>query len=286
MKASIIIPTFNRSTLIKKLILELLPEIELLSEIIICDDGSNDDTRNVVYRLMQNFPIIKYFWQQDYGFRAGAARNMGIKNATGDIIIFLDDDISIPKNFVRDHLDAHNQRPKLIVIGTRNVVNQSQPSLNIVDHRIKLFEENPSTFNEHIWYYAYSCNLSITNCSDIVLFDEDYNTWGNEDIQFGISNWYRGFSLEFHSEIISFHNICNDLRDPFQLVSFNKFADFTSYIRTSILLLEKNSNLAGLKEIIYTELMYFYYDNTNSIWAKSNEPISDPIYVIRQFNSL
>lgn len=66
-------------------------------ELICIDDGSTDDSLDILHRLAEEYDFIKIFSQENQG--SGKARNMGIKNAEGEYIAFLDsDDIFIDRN--------------------------------------------------------------------------------------------------------------------------------------------------------------------------------------------
>lgn len=91
---SVIIPTYNRAHLICDAIKSVLNQdaIDCSLEIIVVDDGSTDDTRQVVSSFGGN---VKYIFQNNQG--PGVARNRGIDEASGDWIAFLDsDDIWLP----------------------------------------------------------------------------------------------------------------------------------------------------------------------------------------------
>lgn len=88
---SIIIPVFNREKHIQQTLESLISDEYHPKEIIVIDDGSNDGSAEIIKR----FPGIKYHYQKNQG--VAAARNTGIKHATGQYIAFLDsDDIWIP----------------------------------------------------------------------------------------------------------------------------------------------------------------------------------------------
>lgn len=84
---SIIIPTFNRANLIKRAIDCALKEIIIGDEIIVIDDGSTDDTEQILSSYQGK---IRYFKISNSG--AGAARNFGIRNSRNPLIAFLDSD--------------------------------------------------------------------------------------------------------------------------------------------------------------------------------------------------
>jgi glycosyltransferase involved in cell wall biosynthesis len=92
---SVIIPTFNRSSLLKRAVQSVINQSFTNWECIIIDDGSIDDTSEVVKSI--NDARVKYFYQQNA--ERSAARNNGISKASGQFICFLDsDDYYLPNH--------------------------------------------------------------------------------------------------------------------------------------------------------------------------------------------
>jgi len=88
---SCIIPTHNRSSLLKRAVNSVINQIHKFLEIIIVNDGSSDETEEVINKLKRKDPrIISLVNEKSEG--PSAARNKGINIATGDFIAFLDDD--------------------------------------------------------------------------------------------------------------------------------------------------------------------------------------------------
>lgn len=88
------IPTYNCSNHIAEAIDSALEQKYSANEVIVVDDGSTDNTNEVIYPYI-NKDRIKYIKQENSG--PSAARNRGIKEATGDFICFLDaDDLLLP----------------------------------------------------------------------------------------------------------------------------------------------------------------------------------------------
>lgn len=85
MKISVVIPTFNRAFCIERAINSVLMQSYCPFEIIVCDDGSTDNTHD----LIAKFPI-RYLFQENQG--VSAARNLGVKASRGEWIAFLDSD--------------------------------------------------------------------------------------------------------------------------------------------------------------------------------------------------
>jgi GT2 family glycosyltransferase len=85
-KVSVIIPTYNRSELVREAIASVLAQSFSDFELIVVDDGSEDGTAEVV----RAFPDVRYVYQLNCG--VSAARNHGVSLSTGELIAFLDSD--------------------------------------------------------------------------------------------------------------------------------------------------------------------------------------------------
>ncbi|MFA5090338.1 MAG: glycosyltransferase [Candidatus Omnitrophota bacterium] len=94
-KLSVVIPTYNCSKYLPDAIDSVLRQKYQDCEVLIIDDGSKDDTRNVLVSYIEK-KLIKYFYQGNQG--PGAARNKGISVAKGDYISFLDADDKLLQN--------------------------------------------------------------------------------------------------------------------------------------------------------------------------------------------
>jgi glycosyltransferase involved in cell wall biosynthesis len=88
-KVSVIIPTFNRAEFLRPAITSVLNQTFQDFEVIVVDDASKDDTREIVDRFHDS--RIKYLYRETNGGEA-SARNAGILNSNGQYIAFLDDD--------------------------------------------------------------------------------------------------------------------------------------------------------------------------------------------------
>jgi glycosyltransferase involved in cell wall biosynthesis len=101
---SVVIPTFNRAELVGAAIESVLAQSYRNFEIIVVDDGSTDNTREIVAR----YPRARYVWQENQ--ERSAARNHGLKLAAGRYIGFLDsDDRYLPHKLEQQvtYLEAH-----------------------------------------------------------------------------------------------------------------------------------------------------------------------------------
>lgn len=95
-RVSVIIPTYNRSHVVKDAIGCVTAQTEADSQIIVVDDGSVDDTRAVVEACGDG--RVGYFYKPNGG--PASARNFGLSKAEGDFVAFLDSDDAWPENYL------------------------------------------------------------------------------------------------------------------------------------------------------------------------------------------
>ncbi|MGA2677673.1 MAG: glycosyltransferase family 2 protein [Sedimentisphaerales bacterium] len=108
-KVSIIVPTFNRSKLLKECVDSLLAQTYPDIEIIVVDDGSADDTQATIKEIAQKRNNVRYYSRPHLG--GSAARNFGLTKATGEFIGFFDSDDLWPPNYVETMVKSLQVNP-------------------------------------------------------------------------------------------------------------------------------------------------------------------------------
>src|SRR5687767_934711 len=83
---TVVVTCFNHGHFLSKAIESVLTQTHRSLEIILVDDGSTDNTKEVAAK----YPSVKYIFQSNMG--VSAARNTGIEHSSGDFILFLDAD--------------------------------------------------------------------------------------------------------------------------------------------------------------------------------------------------
>ena len=106
---SIIIPTYNRASMIPKAIESVLQQTFVDWELIIIDDGSIDNTAEIVKTYTDS--RIKYIWQENQ--ERSVARNKGISIAKGRYICFLDSDDYYLKNHLNEFYNHINGKEQI-----------------------------------------------------------------------------------------------------------------------------------------------------------------------------
>src|SRR5438105_7088214 len=105
---SVIVPTFNRRSRLERLLLAIdrLPESRARLEVVVTVDGATDGTTEMLRGLRVGYPL-RVIEQPNSG--PAAARNAAIAAATGDVLLFLDDDVIPTESVIREHLLCHSR---------------------------------------------------------------------------------------------------------------------------------------------------------------------------------
>ena len=104
MRSACIIPTKDRISFVEKAVESVLAQEVVVDEIIVVDDGSTDDTANLIRR---KYPFIKLVITKEAG--PGRARNLGVNAASADILFFLDSDDQWHKDHTAQLLTAFSK---------------------------------------------------------------------------------------------------------------------------------------------------------------------------------
>ncbi len=186
MYISIVIPTYNRLPILQKSIAALEKQIltdDQISgyEIVIVDDGSTDQTLTWIGENQANLPHVKLFEQDHQG--AAAARNLGVKNAVGDTIVFIDSDLVVTESFLQTHGDALVKAEQDLrsdrlftygaVINTNNFNDPTSEPYKITDFSAAYFATG---------------NVAIARkwLLEAGLFDTGFQLYGWEDLELGV----------------------------------------------------------------------------------------------------
>ena len=200
---SVVIPTYDRQPILEKCLKAL--ENQQLShlfsdyEIVVVDDGSTDGT---VEWLKSNsaFPHVKLFCQNHQG--PAAARNLGVENAIGDTIIFIDSDLVVTEVFLRSHAEALDQGQKELgsdrlftygrVINTCNFDNPTAEPFKVTDFSAAYFATGNVAIARH-WLEKAG------------LFDVGFQLYGWEDLELGVRLKQLGLKLIKCPEAVGYH---------------------------------------------------------------------------------
>ena len=116
MKISVIIPVYNSSTYLRKCLDSVVNQTLKDIEIIVINDGSTDDSKNIIEEYLCKYKNIIFIDQENKGI--GKTRNIGIKKATGEYITFVDSDDYIKENMLEEYYKYAKKHNFDLVIGS------------------------------------------------------------------------------------------------------------------------------------------------------------------------
>lgn len=115
-RASVIVSTYNQPRYLELVLLSLGSQSVKDIEVVIADDGSTSETRELVARMKASGAVkITHVWQEDDGFRKSRILNEAVKVSNGDYLIFNDGDCIAHRHFARGHLGL--ARPGVFLVG-------------------------------------------------------------------------------------------------------------------------------------------------------------------------
>jgi glycosyltransferase involved in cell wall biosynthesis len=166
---SIIIPTYNRLGYLKKAIDSVLAQTYRNFELIVVDDGSEDNTAELINGYNND---IVYIRQANMG--PAAARNTGIRAAKYAILAFLDSDDWFAENKLATQLAAMQQNPKYLISHTQETWFRNGRQLN---QKAKHQKNSGDLFGQ-------SLKLCAVSMSTIMMRQEIFDRYGLFDEQF------------------------------------------------------------------------------------------------------
>jgi glycosyltransferase involved in cell wall biosynthesis len=205
---TLLVATYNWPEALELVLKSVERQTILPDEVIIADDGSGRETRDLLEERQKNFPVpLKHIWHADEGFRKGMVINRAIALAAGDYILQIDGDIIPQRHFVEDHLRF--AAPGSFVAGTRVLLNEPKTKqvLNEKILDIPPFSRGTKNFlnsirseplqkllgnlyrsSEKEIYYIKGCNMAFWTDDFIRIngYNEDISGWGKEDSELAL----------------------------------------------------------------------------------------------------
>lgn len=188
LKVSVVIPTWNRAELLARTIdqIETQTVSRDLYEVLVVDNDSNDHTQSVLDRKTRTYPNLRSFSQLKRG--AAATRNVGIRAADGEIILFIDDDILAEPTLIEAHLLYHQRNPGSAIIGavTTPWASCRDPFVRYLRDR-GIFNPYSIACGPMDFSYYHTGNVSTARAvlNGVGGFNEEFCVYGMEDIELG-----------------------------------------------------------------------------------------------------
>lgn len=204
---TLVISTYNSPEALEMVLLSVMSQSVLPKEIIISDDGSTNETKELIDKFRDKFSInIFHLWHEDKGFRKTSILNQAICKSTSEYLIQIDGDIIIHKHFVKNHL--HNAEKGFFIEGSRvwlnkDVTRKSQKLKRInfswysqgIKNRLNamyipfltpFFQKKSSDLKYAI--DTRGCNMSFwkRDIEKVNGYNEDLTGWGREDSELAV----------------------------------------------------------------------------------------------------
>lgn len=209
---SVIIPAYNAENTISVCLRSLLQQTVDNSEyeIIVVDDGSTDNTAEVV----RSFKGVRLIQQKNQG--PASARNQGVKNAKGDIVIFTDSDCVPEKDWIREMTQAFSDDSD--IVGVKGIYKSKQKEL--AARFVQLEYEDKYDVLLRDKYIDFIDTYSAAFKRDLFLqfdgYDVSFPVACAEDVELTFRIFSKGYKMVFNPKAIVYHTHPRSFSDYFK----------------------------------------------------------------------
>lgn len=249
MNFSIIIPTYKRPDDLRKCLESILVQTVIPLEVIVVDNADYFETEQVIYKsldLFMEYGInIKYI-KNGNSNSANIARNIGADNSKGDILLFIDDDILLDKDFIKEIASVYEMYPN--AIGVQGFIENTKAS-EFVDiiHKFYYLNHHTKNYNKLLPSIQDVCAYPLTriiNCQWIMSGCTGYKKQFFQKFKFD-ENMYKYCSGD---DVDISYRIYKEYPKSLYQTPFAKVIHATS-----------DTGRAPKKELIYTMQVYHTY---------------------------
>ena len=213
---SVVIPTYGKRSLLARTLeslrVQTYPADQI--EIVVVDDHSCDGTLEYLRDL--DVPQRLLAVRHDENRGRAAARNTGIRTATGELVVFVDDDMLCEPDLIEQHVAFHASHPRSIVIGDAVQAPElgHSTALTYLDE-MGVHKHAPGSRVPARYFVTNNSSVARQPMLDVGLFDESFRNYGFEDTEIafrledaaGLSTWYCGSARALHIHAQSFDDI-------------------------------------------------------------------------------
>jgi hypothetical protein len=209
---SIIIPSYNRATLVDQTLHSLARQSNTDFQTILVDHGSTDNTEEI-YQKYRDQLQITYYKIERHAYSAGEPRDFGVRQAETPLILFLDSGTIVPSWYVTAHFDFHRLHPGYIGVGLQyrnddigefalwENIDLALPEFKeaqFIDEREGIDLEEAGM----PWLQGWTANLSLPREAYFSAggFDLDLRGWGFEDVDLCYRVFKQGLKMAFVEE--------------------------------------------------------------------------------------
>jgi GT2 family glycosyltransferase len=227
MDVSVVVNTRDRPDRLRTVLSALAKQTGLTGaiEVLVVDDGSTMDIRPAL--AGHGDLTIRCLRQPPLGYTV--ARNAGLRAATADVVLCLDDDVVFDRHFVGEHLRVHRSHPAAVVVGDRfnTYLASDDRRRAVVDaaldgdwsgilrhsrrdyyasQTLGLFDRHPHA-EPAPWLCFVTRNVSFRSRDAALVggFDEGFTRWGVDDIELGLRLYRSGVTYHYRPDAVVYH---------------------------------------------------------------------------------
>lgn len=206
MRVSVIIPTFNRRALLERTLPTVLDQTFPAGEyeVIVVVDGSTDGTAEALRSLSSP---VRFRVLEQFNRGQAAARNAGLSVATGDLVLFLDDDLFCERDLIAEHVAARSGAddlvfgPVLVSPESRRTLATEWMRVSVRDWLFRLSRAGVSLPTDAMVLANSSMNRDVL--VGIGGFDEQF-VRAHEDRELGLRLWRAGVRFQFCKKAVTY----------------------------------------------------------------------------------
>jgi glycosyltransferase involved in cell wall biosynthesis len=211
LELSVVIPTYNRLDTLQHVVPSLLAQdiAPESYELLICDSNSNDGTAEYLASVHAQHPNVRHL-PGAYTGRA-MARNSGIAQAQGEVVLFNDSDIIADPGLLQAHLAHHRAQRNIAVVGWEVQVTSMDDYAFKRDCPEQRGSLHPPSRKKLSWLYFLTGNASVRR-EDLLrvgCFDESFTGYGHEDLELGYRLQKAGITILYEPRAVNYH--CQDV---------------------------------------------------------------------------
>lgn len=208
-RVSVVVPTYNGVRLLERILRPLVTD-PAASEVLVVVDGSRDGSKELVDRLARDEPRLRSLFIENSGDMG--ARDAGARAATGDVVLFVDDDVLADPGLVSGHARRHAERAADVVVGYMPVVVSPRRgpedfALRLYareyEGRCRIYERDPASAVKELWGGNFS--LRRVDCLAIGMSNPGFSEHYHADRDFGIRCHQAGLSGTFDRALSAAH---------------------------------------------------------------------------------
>lgn len=199
---TLLISTYNWPEALDLVLKSVMIQTVMPKEVIVADDGSRQETIDLVKSYQQKFPVpLIHEWHEDNGFRKTIILNKALKKATGEYIVQVDGDIILHKDFIKDH--QANATKGFFIKGSRGRLTDRRSKAVLKSKNIAISSLQPGVMSRinatrlpllsPVFHKDDTKTRNVKGCnfafwkSDMLAvngYNNDLSGWGHEDIEF------------------------------------------------------------------------------------------------------